>query len=325
MRAFLTGGTGFVGGHLAERLREEGWQVRAIARNGSNADVLEDCGCEILRGGLESERSLRRGVEGADAVFHLAGVTKGLSEADFMRVNAEGTRRVVAAARQARFRGRFVALSSLAAAGPARRGRPLTEDKRPRPVSAYGRSKLAGEKHVLRARRFLDFTILRPGAIYGPREHEILEAVKLIERLGVSLEFAETRVQMTHVHDVVSGILAAVNSPQARGRTFFLNDGTVWDYANVVDEIGAALGRDVRHVRVPLAGAWAVAGTLDLAGKIVGRPLSPIGRDKVREVAAGSWIADSSALTAATGWKARHGFVQGIRDTVRWYRENGWL
>lgn len=328
MRAFLTGGTGFVGSHLAERLRDRGWEVRALAREGSKTEILEAAGCEIVRGGMESERAMREGCRGADAVFHLAGVTKALTEAEFRRVNGDGTRRLLLAAREARFAGRFVMLSSLAAAGPAAHNRPLTEVRRPRPVSAYGRSKLASERHLRsQGRRFAAWTILRPGAIYGPREHEIYEAVKLIQRVGVSFEFSDIRVQMTHVDDVVDGILRVASAkPEAvAGRTFFVNDPAAWRYARVIDEIGAALGKRVRHARIPLAGAWLFAGSLDIAGRLAGKPLSPIGRDKIREVAAGSWLADSSALSRATGWRAQRAFPEGIRSTIAWYRENGWL
>jgi len=327
MRAFLTGGTGFVGGHLAERLRAAGWEVRALAREGSNAEILEKAGCEIVRGGLDTERALRQGCAGADVVFHLAAITKAVSEGEFRRVNVDGTRRLLVAAREARFAGRFVLLSSLAAAGPARNNRPLTEDRRPRPVSAYGASKLAAERHVRSLGRRFEWTVLRPGAIYGPREHEIYEAVKLIEKVGLSLEVGDIRLQMTHVDDVVEALVRVAKAKReaVAGRAFFANDMRAWRYSGVIDEIGAALGRRVRHARIPLAGAWVFAGTLDLAGRVAGKPLSPLGRDKVREIAAGSWLADSSALSRATGWKPRTDFSDGIRKTIAWYRGNGWL
>ena len=326
MIAFVTGGTGFVGQNLCERLRREGWEVRALVRKTSHTEFLARIGCELVRGNLESEKTIGRATTNADVIFHLAGLTKATRPTDFTRVNAAATKHVLLGAHEGGFSGRFVHLSSLAAAGPAPNGRPRREEDPPAPVSLYGKSKLRGERFAERARDVFPVTVLRPGAIYGPREHEIFEIIKPLWKTGISVSAGpDIELQMTHVDDVVSALWVAATDPAAHNRTYFVNDPQTWPYSRVIELMGDALGRRVRQVRVPLAAGWALGAGLDLAGRIARRPLSPFGRDKMRELAAGSWIADSNLLTRECGWKAKWALPDGLRQTIRWYRENGWL
>lgn len=326
MRAFITGATGFVGGHLCERLRREGWEVRALVRNRSKARDIEAVGCETVPGDLDSAVAIRQAAGDTDAIFHLAGVTKAVHPADFARVNGHGTGKVAAAAAAGGFQGRFVHLSSLAAAGPAIEGRPRTEAMPAQPVSYYGRGKLMGERFAARARSRFPVTILRPGAIYGPREHEIHEVVRQLARTGVAFSLGpEIRLQMTHVEDIVEAAWRAATVPEAVNRTYFVTDPQVWTFSRIMSLLGEALGRRVRVIPLPLVAGWAAAAAIDTASLVARKPLSPFNRDKMRELAAGSWLADSTLLTRETGWEARWGLVEGLRDTIGWYRENGWL
>ncbi|MCB2153904.1 NAD(P)-dependent oxidoreductase [bacterium] len=326
MIAFVTGATGFVGQNLCERLRREEWEVRALVRKTSRTDFLEKIGCEFVQGTLESEKAIGRATADADAIFHLAGLTKAVRPQEFMKVNASGTKHVLLGAHEAGFKGRFLHLSSLAAAGPAVEGKPRTEDDLPAPVSLYGRSKLKGEQFAARAREAFPVTILRPGAIYGPREHEIYEILKPLKKTGISVSAGpDIDLQMTHVDDVVSALVVTANDSAAANQTYFVNDPQTWPYSRVMELMGDALERRIRQIRIPLAAGWAVGAVLDTAGRIAGRPLSPFGRDKMRELAAGSWIADSGKLTLECGWKAQWALPEGLRQTIRWYRENDWL
>ncbi|MBI5155021.1 NAD-dependent epimerase/dehydratase family protein [Candidatus Poribacteria bacterium] len=327
MIAFVTGGTGFVGGWLCERLRRDGWEVRALARRGSKTDALEAAGCRLVRGAIESEKAIRRAVGQADVVFHLAAVTNAVRPEVFRQVNAEGTRHVLVAAEEGGFRGRFVLLSSLAAAGPAPAGGEYrTEADAPAPVSLYGRSKLLAERYARQARQSFPVTILRPGAIYGPREHELFKVIRPMSRFRVNaVAGPDFLVQMTHVEDVVEALVAAATQPGLENRTYFVNDPQSWRSSQVIAIMGEALGRPVRTMRIPRAAAWGLAGVVDGAGKLLGRPVSPFGRDKMRELVAGDWIADSGRLTRESGWRAKWLFPEGMRQTIEWYRRNGWL
>lgn len=151
MRIALTGATGFVGSHLAEALLAGGHDLVCLVRSPARAAALRDAGAALVAGGLEDEDALRRLVEGAEVVHHVAGVLAARSAAEFERVNRAGTFALARLAREAGVR-RMVHVSSLAVSGPAPRGRPLEEADRDQPVTPYGRSKQAGEQAV-RARR----------------------------------------------------------------------------------------------------------------------------------------------------------------------------
>lgn len=327
MKAFLTGGTGFIGGHLAEALRAAGWEVAALARDPARARVLVDAGCRVVRGDVTTTEAVIEAGRDADVAFHLAGITKSVrGREEFNRVNGDGAGRVALQLRDNGFTGRFVLVSSLAAAGPAVGGRPRTEADPEEPVSFYGESKLLGETLTRDVLPPASLVVLRPGAVYGPREHEILEVLRMIARTGVAIQAGpDFRIQMTHVEDVVSACMTAATHPDAAGRTYFVTDPQAWSMREVFRHCGEALGRDARILRVPRAVAWVLAWGLDTAGRIAGRPLAPLGMDKVREMAAGSWLASSEALTRDCGWRAVRTLPQGLRDTVAWYRANNWL
>ncbi|HEX5421576.1 MAG TPA: NAD(P)-dependent oxidoreductase, partial [Gammaproteobacteria bacterium] len=183
MLALVTGGQGFVGSHLCARLTAEGHRVRVLARPSSRLDNLAGLDVQLVRADVTEAAGLAAAVAGCDVVFHVAAALKGLREQDLFLINADGTRNIATASAAATPRpARFVYVSSMAAAGPSPGGRaPRTEDMPPRPLTWYGCSKLAGEDAV-RSTAGLEWTIVRPPIVFGPRERDVLGYFRLARR-----------------------------------------------------------------------------------------------------------------------------------------------
>jgi nucleoside-diphosphate-sugar epimerase len=326
MIAFVTGGTGFVGGHLCERLRSAGWEVRALVRSARRAMLLESCGCSLIAGDLFDRPALEKGARGADVIFHLAGLTKTPQPQEFFKVNGEGTAQVVLAALAVEFTGRLLHISSQAAVGPAIAGRPRNETDPPQPVSDYGRSKFLGEERARTLGASLRPTILRPGAIYGPREQDIFEQMRAIKRTGLALVPGRLfDIQLTHVDDVVEAILLAAQNEGTANREYMLTNSAVHSNQAVTNAIADGLGQKVRTIVLPSALGWAVATGNDVVSRMRGRSVSALTRDKMRELTHAPWLADSSRLSRDTGWKPRWELRTGMASTIEWYRKHGWL
>src|SRR5512142_302585 len=221
MRALVTGATGFVGSHVVEALAARGDTVTVLARSEARAAPLAPLGVAVALGSLEDPAALAAAARGQDVVFHLAGLTAAATPADYQRVNAEGTRRLLeAAAAAAAPRARFVYVSTQAVLGPSRPGERLAEDAPCRPVTAYGRSKLAGEEAV-RGATGVAWTIVRPSAVYGPRDREFLAMFRLA-RLGVAPVIGSGAQQLSLVcaPDLADAIVRACTAPAAAGLTY---------------------------------------------------------------------------------------------------------
>ncbi len=328
MKALVTGATGFVGSHLCDRLVAEGHEVIALARASSRTSHLEKPGVTVLRGGLDDPSAYRQIAAGLDVVFHLAGLTKALEPKEFVTVNARMTAAFVSGLAEAGFCGRLVNLSSLAAGGPA--GGPNAfrrMDDGDSPVSDYGRSKLAGE-HAVKARLKppATWTVLRPGAIYGPRERDIYEILRLINGLGVAVRVGPGVVtQMTHVDDVVSAMMLAGCATEAAGKTYYVVEATPWSFDEVIELVGRVLGRRVRVLGASEKLAGRLAAILERVGRWRGKPVSPLSRDKLAELGGRYWVADASPLEEELGWRVRWRLEEGLAATVEWYRQEGWL
>jgi nucleoside-diphosphate-sugar epimerase len=322
MKALVTGATGFVGSHLAEALRRRGDEVTVLARSPRKAAALESLGLRIIPGDLSDKPALARAAEGQDEIYHVAGVVAARSEAEFLAANRDGTANVVAAAAAAG-RPRLVLVSSMAAAGPAPRDRPLRGDEPPAPVTAYGRSKLAAEQVVRTSA--LPWTIIRPPTVYGPRDREVLKVFRLV-RLGVAPVFGDGTQQLSVVHagDLAEALIAAARAGATAGRVYYACHPEVVTSAQLVRGIGEAMGRRPAVIPVPAAVGRALLGITEAVARIA-RQATILTTDKANEFFQDAWTGDPAPLTVDTGWAAAHDLRTGLAETYRWYRSAGWL
>ncbi|MDX1674127.1 MAG: NAD-dependent epimerase/dehydratase family protein, partial [Longimicrobiales bacterium] len=309
----ITGATGFVGSHVVETLASRGERARALVRESSDTSLLERHGFETVVGSLSDEASLRRAVDGADAVLHLAAATRALDEATFHRVNAQGTANLVAAMEATGGRGRLVYLSSMAAVGPAR-DRPVRPDDEPRPLTAYGRSKLAGERAVRDTTR--EAAVIRAPAVYGPGDRDLLIFFRLA-RLGVLPAVGPTdrRVQMIHAADLAGALLAGVGA-RASG-VYHVAEPRAYAWAEVLERVGEAVGRGGVRIPVPAAIVKVAAAISEGVSRVTGRPVI-FDRDKAKELLA-EWVCETDRARDELGFEASIPLDRGLRDTVAWY------
>lgn len=322
MRALVTGGTGFVGSHLIEALRRHGAQVTALVRSARKAEALAPHGVEVVEGDLHAAAALGRAVEGQDVIFHVAGMVAARDEAEFFRANREGTANLVAAAAAAG-RPRFVLVSSMAAAGPAQRGRPLAGGEPASPVTAYGRSKLAAEAAV--SASDLPWTIVRPPTVYGPRDREVLKVFRLA-RLGIAPVFGDGTQELSAVHgaDLAAALVAVAAGSATAGRVYYACHAEVVTSSGFVRAVAAAMGRKVAVVGLPATVAGALLTVTEMGARVAGQT-TILTRDKAREFFQPAWTGDPTPLERDTGWQARYDLAAGLADTYRWYRNAGWL
>jgi dihydroflavonol-4-reductase len=322
MKALVTGATGFVGSHLVEVLRRGGHDITALVRSPGKAAPLMRLNVRIAEGDLADEAALARAAAGQDAVFHVAGVTAARSEGEFFRVNRDGTAAVVSAATRCGVR-RIVLFSSMAAAGPSERGRPLIGDEPARPVTQYGRSKLAGEAVVRNG--VVSWTILRPPMVYGPRDREVLKVFQTA-KLGIAPVFGDGTQELSAVHgaDLADAALACATAETAAGKIYYPCHPQTFTSAGFVRAVGTALGRRVVVLPVPLSLGRVALTVTGAAARALGRA-TILTRDKANEFFQSAWTGDPSRCIRDTGWAPKIALETGLEDTCAWYRSAGWI
>lgn len=322
MKTLVTGGTGFVGSHLIDALLRRGDEVTALVRTPGKAAGLAARGVRLVRGDLDAMDALREAAEGADVVYHVAGRVAARDDAEFLQANRGGTANLLAAAQETGT-PRFVLVSSLAAAGPAARGVPLSGGEPPRPVTAYGRSKLAGEAAVRAGP--LPWVILRPPMVYGPRDTEVLKLFKLA-RWGVAPVFGKGDQELSAIFgpDLAAALIAAGTSPNAVGKTYLPCHPEVFTSGALARQIGTAVGRDVLVLSVPEVIGRGLLAAIGGAAKLTGTA-SVLSSEKADEFFEAAWTANPAALTAETGWRAETDLAKGLAETMEWYRAEKWV
>jgi nucleoside-diphosphate-sugar epimerase len=323
-RVLVTGATGFIGSHLVDELLWKGYEVAALIRESSDLRWLRGKRVEFIYGDLLGKGRLPP-LKGFAHIFHLGGTTRALRRRDFYRTNHEGTERLIDAARHIRGLKRFVYLSSQAAAGPAREERPQMEEDPVCPVSPYGKSKLHGEEAVLSCRDKFHVTILRPCAVYGPRDAYMLELFKRISKgYFPLLGKAPIYLSFCYVEDLVQALLLSVQRDHPSGEVFFIADGERYSLDFFADVVSSALHVKLHKMHIPLWVAWFYAAAADGWGLVRRRPAS-FHRGKCAEASQRSWVCDISKAKKQLGFRPRFRLEAGVKVTLRWYREKGWL
>jgi dihydroflavonol-4-reductase len=326
MRALVTGATGFIGSHLTELLLRKGYAVRCLVRKSSDLVWLKGLNVEFVYGDLFDTGALSSAVEGVDYIFHSAGVTKAKTPEGYFLGNSTGTRNLLgAAARTAPGIRRFVHISSQAAVGPSPSAAPINEDAPPHPLTTYGRSKWEAERECLAMTASLPITIVRPPAVYGPRDKDIFEFFHTMWKgLQPMVGFHEKYVSLIHVGDLVRGFVMAAESAQSTGRTYFITSDRSFGWKEVGEVTREVMARRAVRLRIPEAGIYAIAAVAELFSRLSPKP-ALINFEKARDMVQDYWTCSGERAKADFGFAPDIGLREGIADTVDWYKKHGWL
>jgi nucleoside-diphosphate-sugar epimerase len=320
MKALLTGATGFIGSHLCEELIKRGYEVTCLSRATSNLKWIENLNINVVKGDCTILESLLGIVSNFDYVFHIAGLTKARSSTDFYNINAKGTENLLKAmVERTPNLQRFIYLSSLAAVGPSKNGTPVHEDSIPSPVSDYGKSKLEGEKAVLKYKDIIPVTIIRPPAVYGPRDKDMLVIFKMIKK-GFFFDLGKCYYSLLYVEDLVRGILLCTGNKQAEGKTYFLSDNKSYTGEELAMQISSALNVKAKPLKVPKFVMPFFAYMSERINKY-----GIINRDRIKDFRHSHWVCDAKLAREEIGFIPKVAIKEGVKWTADWYRIHRWL
>ena len=326
MKTLVTGASGFIGSHLVELLLARKYAVRVLLRRTSSTAWLKDLPVEYVYGDLFDEQALADAVKDVDYVYHSAGVTKAKTPEEYFRGNATGTRNLLEAVRRHNSGiKRFIQISSQTAAGPSVSMTPITEDAVPHPITTYGKSKLRAEEECHRVASAFPVTIVRPPAVYGPRDKDIFEFFKTVSKgLQPVVGFSEKFVSLIHVSDLVRGFVMAGESERAAGNTYFISSRTTYGWSEIGRITKTIMEKKVLRIRIPEAGVYCIAAVAEVMAKFSPKP-ALINFEKARDMVQDYWTCDPSKAKRDFGFEEQISLEEGIRNTVEWYRKAGWL
>ena len=331
MKILVTGASGFIGSFIVEEALRRGMETWAAVRGSSSRQYLKSPDIHFIELNLSDQHQLEEQLRGKDFdyVVHAAGVTKCLDKADFFRINTEGTKNLVRAVMAVGMPlKRFVFVSSLSVFGAIREQQPyeeIRESDTPQPNTAYGRSKLEAERFLESLGQSLPYVILRPTGVYGPRERDyFLMAQSIKQHTDFAVGYKQQDITFVFVDDVVQAVFLACDHGQT-GRKYFLSDGEVYQSTTFSDLIRRELGSPwwIR-ITAPIWVLRVITFFGDLIAHVTGK-ISALNNDKYHILRQRNWRCDIEPARRELGYEPRVQLEEGVRRSIKWYQENGWL
>jgi nucleoside-diphosphate-sugar epimerase len=326
MKALVTGSTGFVGSHLVERLLQRNYKVRCLVRPETKLEYINDFPVELINGSYTDIASLKSAVAGVDYVCHVGGVTKSKTKEGYFEGNHKSTANLLRAVIEAKSDlKRFVLISSQTATGPGEGENPVDEETPCHPITTYGKSKLEAEKECLAVKDKIPITIVRPPAVYGPRDKDIFEFFNSANKHLVAMSgFNRKTVSLVHVLDLVDGIILAAESPKAVGKTYFIANEEIYDWDIVAKITTNVLDKWTIRVHIPHFLIYTIAAVSETIAGIQGKA-ALINIEKARDMVQGNWTCSVEKAKRELGYESKLTIEAGIENTIKWYKANGWL
>ncbi|MFM8473463.1 MAG: NAD-dependent epimerase/dehydratase family protein [Candidatus Kapaibacterium sp.] len=327
MSAVVTGGSGFIGSHIVDELLRRGFRVRCLVRSGTSSRWLTDPRLDLREVDYGDQASVTSACAGAEYVIHCAGTIAGRNLEEYMDGNRTTTEVMLRAAlTHSATLQRFVHMSSLTAVGPAPAiDKPIDSSSPTRPITDYGRSKLAAEESVRNASQRIPFTIIRPPAVYGERDLSTLSLFQAMRyHLALLMGFTAKWVSLVHVSDLARGTVDAMLSNATIGKTYALTGDRPYTWSEIFREIGTAMETWFVPIRLPHAVVLALGAVSGLIGRFRSKP--PVfNLDKGRDFIQDAWVCSNDEAWRDFGYIPHVGLHEGIRRTTAWYRSQGWV
>jgi dihydroflavonol-4-reductase len=330
-KILITGASGFIGSSLVEEGLNRGYEVYAGIRTSSSKKYLADNRIKFFELNFGDPEQLARQIEDFckshgrfDYVIHNAGITKAKKTQDYFTVNFQNTKNLVDAFVNTRnVPEKFIYMSSLAAIGPGATQDPIHHTDEPRPVTSYGKSKLETENY-LRSLKDFPYIIIRPTAVYGPRDKDIFILLKMLNRnFEAYIGFGRQVLSFIYVKDLAKAIFLALESPYKQ-RAYLVSDGLIYDSKTFNTIAKKKLGKKTISITVPSSILKPIAFTTETLASIFGT-IATFNRERLREFEARNWAVDTEQLQTETGFKASYDLEKGLGETIDWYKQNGWL
>ncbi len=326
MKAFVTGATGFVGSHLVDRLIERGIEPYCLRRKTSNIKWLEGKPVKFVDGDLFSNEVLEDVIKDMDYVFHVAGVVKAKNKDGFIKGNHLATKNLIEITRKVNPGiKKFVHISSLAVCGPTPDATPLTEDYDPKPMTTYAVTKLAAEEEVMKYKDEMNVTILRPPAVYGPRDTEIFIYFQTFKKgLNSLIGFGEKFLSLVYVKELVDAIMLAAESDKSNGQTYFICSDKPYNWDEIGSTTSIVLGKKSLKLRLPHFFVFSVGYMAEYFGRLTNKAMT-LNVEKVRDITSARWVCSNEKAKKELGFNPVLSLEEGFRETVDWYKLEGWL
>jgi len=323
--ALVTGGNGFIGSFLVEKLLNEGYDVHCLVRKTSDLRWIKNLPVKLFYGALTQAISTIDPLKHVDVVFHLAAKKRAFKEEEYDDVNQHGTSNLLEECRLSGRVKKFVYLSSLAVVGPNPTPNPWNETAQCNPISFYGSSKLKGEEEVKKYSKFFSTTIIRPSTVYGPRDMDLLPLFKAV-KCGIKpkLRTKEKLLSLCYVDDLVEALWQASQSDNSAGKTYFMCHKQSHSYNEMIDMLSAKLNK--RGLDIPISETLMrqLAFCNEALAKLRKRAV-PLNSQKANEILQVYWICSPEKIGKELGVVAKIGLDEGIAKSIEWYKANNYL
>ncbi len=324
--AVVTGANGFVGSHLVDNLLAQGLKVRCIVRKSSNLKWLDKKDVEIFDSGLFDKEGLRKAFKDVNYIFHVAGVVKSKTKEGYFEGNVETTRNLLEVALENKSTiKRFLVVSSQTVSGPSTLDKPVNEETECKPITTYGRSKLAEEKLVLSYKDKLPITICRAPAVYGERDTEIFIYFQTFSKgLTTTIGFNKKELSLIHAVDLVEGFYLAAMSEKAKGEIYFISSEKYYTWQEINSITSKILNKKPIIIKVPHFLVYTIAAIAQFFAMFSSKPAT-LNIEKAKDITQQYWTCNTSKAINDFGYRQKISIEEGIRRTCDWYKQMKWI
>jgi dihydroflavonol-4-reductase len=328
MKIFITGATGFIGSHLADLLKKDGHDIYCMIRPSSSLKWVENKGFHLINLDFKNKEQLKEIFEDMDYVYHIGGLTAAKTYEEFLRGNRDFTKDLISTVyTYSKNLKKFIYVSSQTVAGPSKSlENPKTEEDECQPITSYGKSKRAGELEVINYFDKMPVTIVRPPAVYGPRDTAILSIFQTVNKgIGTLIGFNKKYVSLIHSDDLVRGIKLAGESSKSNSQIYFISSNEFYNWDQLMEIIKDKMGKKhIIKLKLPHSLVLIIAGISGFFGKFSSKP-PVLNYEKGIDFIQDYWICSAEKAKNEIGFVQEMTIEAGMENSIKWYKENNWL